>query len=66
MIFYKLTEDEKDLLIGKEFMKDSYFNPILIQDNWIISIEEVQQCNNEFIWVKDLPTIDLEIIDEIV
>ena len=64
MIFYKLSEEQKDLLIGKEFIEDNYFYPINIQDNWVISTEEVEQCNNELAWVKDLPQIDLEIIND--
>lgn len=54
-----LTTDEKDLLIGQEYAPYSYFNPIEDADlNWIISIEEMNNCVNEqFMWVKDLPLI---------
>ena len=57
-----LTETQKDELIGQLYDKDSYFNPIQdVNDNWIISIEEIDQCtNHEFIWVKDLPLIPYE------
>ena len=57
-----LTVVEKDELVGQWFAPDSYFNPI--QDgntppNWIISIEEMDQCvNPQFMWVKDLPLIE--------
>jgi hypothetical protein len=51
-----LTEEQAASLIGVEFMPYSYFNPIQDADgNWIISIEEVQQCSIE--WVKLLPLI---------
>jgi len=49
-----LTIEQKDLLIGQLYDTDSYFNPIQdIYDNWIISEEEVNQTNIE--WVKKLP-----------
>lgn len=55
-----LTIEQKDLLIGKEFNTDSYFNPIQdADDNWFISQTEINLCNNEeFFWVKDLPLIE--------
>jgi len=54
-----LTETDKDLLVGQWYMPDSYFNPIQdADDNWVISVEEIAQCENEeCIWVKDLPLI---------
>jgi hypothetical protein len=61
MIVYVLTEAEKESLVGQKYTTDSFFNPI--QDgntpaNWVISTEEVDQTTNEeFMWVKDLPTI---------
>jgi small nuclear ribonucleoprotein (snRNP)-like protein len=55
-----LTKSQKNEIQGKLFAFDSYFNVIQdASDNWIISIEEIEQCvNEEFIWVKDLPLID--------
>jgi hypothetical protein len=56
MIVHLLTEQEAQSLIGVEFIPDNYFNPILDADgNFIISIEEVQQCSID--WVKLLPLI---------
>lgn len=56
-----LTEEQKDLLLGQQYTIDSYFNPIQdLNDNWIISEEEINQCDNEYIWVKDLELIDYE------
>jgi len=56
MIVHLLTEQEAQSLIGVEFISDNYFNPIQDADgNWIISIEEVQQCSID--WVKLLPLI---------
>lgn len=62
MIVYILTEQQKELLVGKEYIKDSYFNPIQdINDNWIISEEEVLNAENEdILWVKDLEQIEYE------
>lgn len=55
-----LTETQKDELIGQWYAPDSYFNPIQdIDDNWVISQEEMQQCiNADFLWVKNLPLIE--------
>jgi hypothetical protein len=55
-----LTESQKDRLVGHLYDEDSYFNPIQdIEDNWIISVEEMEFCvNPEFQWVKDLPLIE--------
>ena len=57
-----LTEEQKDLLVGQEFMVDVYFNPVQdINNNWFISVEEMDQCVNEnFMWVKYLELIDYE------
>lgn len=55
-----LTELQKDKLIGQIYDTDSYFNPIQdIDNNWIISIEEINYCTNEeFAWTKDLLLIN--------
>jgi hypothetical protein len=57
-----LTEGEKDSLVGQQYAPDSYFNPIQdLNDNWIISIEEIDFCTNPlFDWVKTLPLINYE------
>jgi hypothetical protein len=56
-----LTEEQKDELVGQEFMVDVYFNPIQDNNNnWIISIQEIEQCNNQFAWVKELELITYE------
>jgi len=56
-----LTEEQKNELVGQQFMVDVYFNPIQDNnDNWIISVEEIDQCNNQFAWVKDLELIPYE------
>ena len=54
-----LTLEQKELLVGQLFAPDSYFNPIQdIADNWVISVEEMEYCDNpEFMWVKDLELI---------
>lgn len=57
-----LTETEKNSLIGQMFTEDSFFNPIEDNNgNFVISIEEINQCTNEeFLWVKDLTLIPYE------
>jgi hypothetical protein len=57
-----LTEVQKDELLGQLYDEDSYFNPIQdLNDNWIISVEEIDQCvTPEFLWVKELPLIPYE------
>ena len=56
-----LSITQKDLLVGQLFDEDSYFNPI--QDgndpqNWIISIEEIEQnIYYDFNWLQDLEMI---------
>lgn len=61
MNVYKLTTEEKDLLIGQKWDNEQYFNPTLDADgNWFISIEEVNGCTHEngsFEWIHDLPLI---------
>jgi hypothetical protein len=54
-----LNEIQKNELVNQSFAPNSYFNPIQdINDNWIISIEEMEQCvNPSFIWIKDLELI---------
>jgi len=57
-----LTVEQKDSLLLQWYAPDCYFNPIQdINDNWIISVEEMANCtNDEFMWVKDLPLIIYE------
>lgn len=60
MKVYKLTIEQKQALNGQTYDGVQYFNPVLDADNnWFISIEEVNQCTNElFQWVKDLQLIN--------
>ena len=57
-----LTVEQKDQLVGQWYAPDSYFNPLQDNfDNWVISIEEMEQCvNPDFLWVKDLDLIPYE------
>jgi predicted DNA-binding transcriptional regulator len=54
-----LTELQKDELVGQLYAPYSYYNPIQdIENNWIISVGEIEQCTNEeFMWLKELPLI---------
>jgi hypothetical protein len=58
----KITEEQKDLLVGKQFDIDCYFNPILDRNgNWFISLEEREYNTNEEInWLGNLEEIDYE------
>ena len=58
MIGYKLNIQQKDLLIGNEFAPNQYFNPVPdINGDYFIFDGEVNGCVNEdFMWVKELPT----------
>jgi hypothetical protein len=55
-----LTKVQKNELVGVYYSADSIYNPIQdINDNWIISVEEMEFCTvEEFAWVKDLPLIE--------
>ena len=55
-----LTVEQKEELVGQMYDIDSYFFPIQdINDNWVISQEEMYQCTNtNFAWVKYLPLIE--------
>jgi hypothetical protein len=55
-----LTIEQKYSLVEQLYAPDSYFNPIQdAQDNWVISVEEMEQCvNPDYLWVKDLPLIE--------
>jgi hypothetical protein len=57
----QLTEIQKDLISGQTYDGAQFFNPIQDADgNWIISNEEVNQCQNqEFTtWITTLSEID--------
>jgi hypothetical protein len=54
-----LNKRQKNEIQGKLFAPDSYFNVIEdINNKWVISVEEMEQANELFEWVKDLPLID--------
>ena len=57
-----LTLAQKNDIFEMLYDEDSYFNPIQdIDDNWVISVEEMQFCTVEqFQWVKDLPLIEFK------
>ena len=54
----QLTIEEKDQLVGQWYAPDSFFNPVQdINDVWIISQEEMNNCiNSEFQWGKRTTT----------
>ena len=55
-----LTKVQKNELVGVYYSADSIYNPIQdINDNWIISVEEMQLTSNpDTMWVKDLELIE--------
>ncbi len=57
-----ITAYRKGQIVGKEYTKDCYFNPIKdLNDNWVISEEEINQCDKaEFAWVKNLALTEHE------
>lgn len=56
----KITQNDRDSLVGQLVQPDWYFNPIQDCNNdWIISTQEIDGSiypQNE--WVKSLPLID--------
>lgn len=57
MIVAQLTPEQAESIRGIQYTPDSYFNPIQdANNNWIISVEEVEQCDID--WVKELPLIE--------
>ncbi|CAB4146992.1 hypothetical protein UFOVP516_7 [uncultured Caudovirales phage] len=66
MEVYKITEEQKDILIGKTYDGLQYFNPTLDADgNWFISIEEFNYLTlvkaqelNIIVWWFTLPLIE--------
>jgi len=60
MNVYKLTTEQKNAITSQTYDNLQYFNPVLdAENNWFISIEEVNNCTNEsFQWVKTLPLIE--------
>lgn len=57
MIGYKLTIEQKNILIGQPFNDNALFNPVLnIDGDYFIFNEEVENCiNPNYEWVKELP-----------
>jgi hypothetical protein len=60
MIGYKLTIEQRNELVGQQFDLYQFFNPVQdIEDVYFIFEGEVENCvNEEFMWVKDLPTAE--------
>jgi hypothetical protein len=59
-----ITTEQKDILVGKQFEIDSYFNPIQdLNDNWIISEIEYYYCLG--LWYLDELQTDLQFIKDL-
>ncbi len=52
-----ITESQKNELVGKLYIPDTYFNPVQDNNNnWVISeIEVKENTNQEVAWVNSLP-----------
>ena len=60
-----ITQQQKDILVGKTFEVDSYFNPIQdINNNWVISEIEYYYCLG--LWYLDELNLDLLFIKDLV
>lgn len=59
MEVYKVTQKQKDLLIGQTWDDVQFFNVVEdANNNLFVSIEQVQGCNKpEFQWLKDCELI---------
>lgn len=59
----KLTETEKDFLLNKQFRPDNFFAPIQdVDGNWCISeIEQKENINPNFWWLKTYEVVDVEL-----
>jgi hypothetical protein len=63
---YKLTEEQKDQLIGQTWDGVQFFNPTQDADGgWFISVEEVNGCTHQGVneWIHDLPLISYNPVD---
>jgi hypothetical protein len=58
----QLTISQVESLSGKTYAENNYYNPVQdINDNWIISIEEIDQTTDpDFLWIKSIPLIPFE------
>ncbi len=56
----KITQEQKDLLIGQTWDEVTFFNPTQDADgNWFVSQEEANGCNKpEFQWLKSCELIE--------
>lgn len=59
MNVYKLTEEQKNQLMGLSYDGEQFIDPPQDADgNWYISQEVVNNTtNSELMWIKDLPQI---------
>ena len=55
-----ITQEQRDSLVGFEFMPQTFFNLDIkdINDNYFIDEIEIEQCDIQ--WLKDLPLIEYE------
>jgi len=55
-----ITQEQRDSLVGVEFMPQTFFNLDVkdINDNYFIDEVEINQCDIQ--WLKDLPLIEYE------
>ena len=57
-----ITDEIKELLVGKKYDSDSYFRPTNnANGRWVVGEEEIRDCTNEgFEFLNDLELTDHE------
>ena len=55
-----ITQEQRDSLVGIEFLPQTFFNLNVqdINDNYLIDEVEIGQCDIQ--WLKDLPLIEYQ------
>lgn len=61
----KLTQEQYELISGKQYDGEQYFNPIQdVNGDWFISKQEQAMCGDEFAWLKELKPSEFQSVKE--
>ena len=53
-----ITEQQANSLVGQYYAEFCMFNPVVLDDVWVIFLGEIENCVNEdFKWVNELPVV---------
>lgn len=53
-----ITEEQANILVGQYYAEFCMFNPVILDDVWVIFLGEIENCVNEdFKWVNELPVV---------